>query len=522
MAYDQTTPYMGAQYISQGIAQAGQGLTEGLQQYAKNKQADAIATGQIEAYLKQAAAGGTPLSDGTQKLADKFTAGKAALNDKMSLLGSLQTDSALKTLSQQQQLSAQQIASGAQQQQIGAQQLQQQTIATQNAQRQQAALQRLSQMGQLAQGVGGGVLSPQVQAGQQAALQDPTTNMMARYANATGTLPPAALLSQYVQRQQAAEQPAGFVYGGTVNNPDTAQPQFDKYTPILKRNDGNVRYGDTVQVPAGAPAPGTLLDSSTFKPIGPSSTIKSGINVSPSMLAPGQPQPITGPQAKAAEQANADYQKAQNNFNDSVKLANAVQAYSTAYPHGDMDNAAMGTKAGLAMRAAMDNKSGQTGYALKQAISGMEATQYGDFSTGSGRLSSTTFDKVMGNLPDTTYGPSTNTTATQGILKLRKYQMDFSKAVKDAINTPGTTLSQAQNIAMNTVHYPFDQPTPGTVTNTVPNLPNAAPATPAPAAAPAPTTAMPVVRTADDYAKVVASGHGIPYRTPSGNIRYTP
>lgn len=442
MPYDQTTPYQGAQFISQGLNQASQSIGEGLQQYAKNKQADALASGQIEAYLKQAAAGGVPLSDGTQKLAERFTSGKAGLNDKMSLLGSLQTDAALKTQSQQQQLQAQQLAQGQQQQQM-------QAIALQNAQRQQSALSRLSQMGQLANGVGGGVLQPGVQDGQRAALQDPTTNMMARYANATGALPPAALISQYVTRQQNVEKPAGVVYVGPTVNPETQQPQFDNYLPILKKNDGGIRYGEKQQVPYGSPAPAPVLDSATFQPV--TKGAPSGYGGDPKKLASNLPKIITGPQAKALEGANADYQNAWANLTSAQNMMKAVQTYAANNPHGDRDNPIMGGDHGLKVRAVLGDKSG---YDLLAAGAKLTAAQFNDMKTGSGRLSQNEFNAIMKNIPQPENPNSTNLENATQMLNMFKYRLDLAKARKDLLAT-GLNEGEASAKANERVPYPF-------------------------------------------------------------------
>lgn len=530
MAYDQTTPYMGAQYLSQGLRDASQSIGEGLQQYAKNKQADAIATGQIEAYLKQAMSSGTPLSDGTQKLADRFTSGKAGLNDKMSLLGSLQTDTTLK----QQQLAMQQqqaqIDAAKQQQQLGAiqlggaQQAQNQALTTgaqQNqlgavqlaqAQNQQQKLAQLSQIGQYAnsggaggQGGGQGVLTNDRQAQMQAGASDPMTNFMGRYANATGALPPAAAIGQYITRSMNVERPAGAVYTGPTLNPETQAPQFDNYIQVIKKGDGSVRYGEKVQVPYGSPAPAPVLDSATFQPV--TKGAPAGFGADPKKLAAGLPKIITGPQSKALEGANADYQNAWANFQSAQSMLKAVQSYSTANPHGDRDNPIMGTDHGLKVRALLGDKSG---YDLNAAAAKLTAAQFNDMKTGSGRLSQNEFNAIMKNIPNPENPNSTNLSNATQMVNMFKYRLDLAKAKKDLLAT-GLNEGEATAKANEQVPYPLSTEPTGTA----PTAPTAA--TPAAVGGP-----MPTVKTADDYAKVVALGHHVPYRTPSGAIRFTP
>lgn len=175
------------QSIASGINSAGQSLQEGIKAYAQNKRLDATATGQIEAYLKQASqTGGVQLSPNSQKLAEKLTQGKATLNDKLTLLGSLQTEGQLKTEEQQRKTREAQM----QQEQQKTQQMQLAAMADAQARA------KLGQLSQYMGGVGTGVLNPQAQQRLQAQAANPVSADAAQIYGATQQVPSPEVLAQ--------------------------------------------------------------------------------------------------------------------------------------------------------------------------------------------------------------------------------------------------------------------------------------------------------------------------------------
>lgn len=177
------------QSLGSGIASAGESFAQGIREYAQNKKLDSTVTGQIEGYLNQASqSGGKGLSPGTQKLAEKLSQGKATLNDKLTLLGSLQTDNQLRTEAQQQQIRAVQL---------------QQAQAAAQADAQARA--RLQQLSQYLNGAGSGVLKPQAQTALAAQANNPMMASAAKAYAATGDVPRADTLLANESREQIAD-----------------------------------------------------------------------------------------------------------------------------------------------------------------------------------------------------------------------------------------------------------------------------------------------------------------------------
>lgn len=96
--------------LYQGIAGAGAGIGQAIQNYIQYKQKDAAATGQIEAYIKQVGQGGVQaLSPDGQKLTQKMLQGSATFAQKLQLLGELQATGQVTAQNQQLAQGAQQL-----------------------------------------------------------------------------------------------------------------------------------------------------------------------------------------------------------------------------------------------------------------------------------------------------------------------------------------------------------------------------------------------------------------------------
>lgn len=183
------------QSFGNSLGNLGQNIQQGLKDYTQNKRLDATATGQIEAYLQQASqSGGVQLTPTSQKLAEKLTQGKATLNDKLTLLGTLQTEGKLREDEQQRQ--QREAATKLQMEQLK----QAQVAGAADIE----ARNRLTQLNQYMGGAGRGVLAPQAQSRLQGMANDPMMANAAKVYAATGDVPKADTMLNIDSREQIA------------------------------------------------------------------------------------------------------------------------------------------------------------------------------------------------------------------------------------------------------------------------------------------------------------------------------
>lgn len=345
---------VGGQLLAQGYAGMGDNLAQGIQQYVQNKRLDATTTGQIEGLMQNGIQQGTSKnwSPTTQKLAQKLSQGSATLNEKMTLLGSLQTDNALQGQNlqrqqQQQELRMNQYRLNAIQGLMGGGQGQ--------APQGQGAPPMPSSMAPQA---GGSQASP----GSAQNPPDAVTNFMRNYVRQTGSMPPPEAIGKVLDQQMNIEQPAGVVYAGAKFDAN-GNAQFDTYHRVYKKASGSVRVDDqnTLAVPYHSAAPGTLLDSSTLAPVVQGTPNAQGV-VPPT---PGQP-PVQPPahiktpeQDAAIAEANSDYQTLLQQQSKISQLQQAAIAYTKAPASSRNFNWMTGGPKGLNVRAATGDTTGQ-------------------------------------------------------------------------------------------------------------------------------------------------------------------
>lgn len=180
---------------SQGITG---GVTGGFLEFQQNKLRNQVLQGENEGLLKAFMSDPQTAKyapDGIDKFIEKTTKGGGlSLKDNLQLNGMLNT--ALKTRSvidQQQE--------AAQMRQVREQEMKSRAMQIQSAQQEQAAVDRLRQLAQFGQGVGTGVLRPEVQAQKQAQLQDPLTQFSMQVVQNTGRAPAPADLREMAQQQ---------------------------------------------------------------------------------------------------------------------------------------------------------------------------------------------------------------------------------------------------------------------------------------------------------------------------------
>lgn len=448
------------------IAQGGQNMAQGFDSYFALKRQDALATGQIEAYLKAGAgqggqggtagastgpggtASGQPLPAANQKLIDKFTTGKANLTDKMALLGSLTTQRDIRAQDQQSQANQQAAQMNA--------------IKIQQAQRQQQAMGNLMQMGQANAGVGGGVLSPQTiqgygnamgQPGQPQTQSQGMTSMMANYAYNTGSAPPPELLDRYMTMMAGVKKPIGVTYSGTNVDPSTQRPTNDIYNRVYQKGDGSMEVDDSpISIPFKSAPPGKVLNNQTFQPQ------PQGWQP-PSWQSPQNAQFSLPPANVAAmTDASAERGNLQQQFAQLQNLAGTAQAYISANPKGDRTNGIMGTETGLKLRQLIwkDGTGGQ----MEGAAGAVQASILN--SVKQGRVTQKEFDAYSGMVPKPTDSNTTILNKVAFMPVMNRWLSARNDAYSANLQTrmePGQALTKAQAdappIAMPDFSRPF-------------------------------------------------------------------
>ncbi len=217
------------QSLGNGIANAGQNLAQGFQQYQVNQAKDKVAQGELAGLLQSnpdILKGADP--DVAKKL-EKFKNGETGLKDNIFLLG--WANMTQKGMEQKQQLNAQALANQAQQMKI------QEFI--QNKAEEDAMKAKLGQMNA---GIGNGVYSAKTQ-------DNPVSKYAASLFGATGKVPSNDVLEKFATAKYGGENPT--IETATVNGTDAQGRPIES---TINKRTGQV-MGSRVIAPAGVLMP---------------------------------------------------------------------------------------------------------------------------------------------------------------------------------------------------------------------------------------------------------------------------
>ena len=238
--YNPQVQPIGAQLLSRAFENLGNNISDGIKEYKAKKEQDAAITGTLEGMLSpQAVQQYSALDPEFAKSVEKFNSHSMNLKDKQMFLGKVGGYKA--TLMEQEKKRMQDMQMQIQQQQL--MQMQQQ-----NAMGQQQATNR-AQLNQFANGMGQGVLAPEVQAQYRQDLQDPGIQA-ARSAEKYGYNPSLIGTFGKVQGQlSAAEAKAKAAEDALTQREDFKKGEFAtraEAIAALKEAEGQGLEGDVI------------------------------------------------------------------------------------------------------------------------------------------------------------------------------------------------------------------------------------------------------------------------------------
>jgi hypothetical protein len=215
---------------------------------------------------------------------------------------------------------------------------------------------------------------------------DPETAFLAKYAKTYGTMPPAEMLSKIHEQISGIEQPVGVVYAGSQND-DKLGPR-DIYNRVYRKMDGTTRVDNSpINLQAGAPAPGNVLDPQTFKAKGSPAGAPDNSYITKSPT-----------QQKAISEASESLAGLQDSSQFIKQYGDAIDEYVATNTKGNQTNAFLGTPKGLAFRAALGDTTGKN----LESLAAQALTKTLGSVKGGGRLNANELEALQAANPNAT------------------------------------------------------------------------------------------------------------------------
>lgn len=333
------------------------------------------------------------------------------------------------------------------------------------------------------------------------ASSDPTTTAPAAlsqfvqgYARAVGMFPPPEAIEKFMTAQMGRETPIGVVAGGVTTDAD-GRATAQSYNWVYRKGDGSTRVApEAVSVPYGNKPPGTQLDPTSFTPVAAGTS-----SAAPAAPSNNAPVVMTTERQKAIQETMSHLNLLDQNEEKIAKLNSAVNAYKEANPQGMRTNIVGGTDTGLMLRRAIfGDVSGQL---VNQGIAGnlnaiMENLRGESKSLGM-RLTGAEWMQLKEAFPKTTDAPEVMASGMQAITRAnafaKLYAQEYAKNLKTM--APGDAATAANEVVRKVMPSPFAD------------------------AVKAGSTGMPTVTTQAEYNSLKS---GTQFLTPSGKVRVKP